>query len=79
MTKNNAMKLFQVPEDGTYFDEISNPVRFWLAIDHISAELSFSQVSTVNQHTQNRTEIQKLTGVNDHMVGQYICVLLDLV
>jgi hypothetical protein len=72
------MKLFQVHEDGRYFVEISNSLRFWLAVDHVSAGLSFSQVSKVIQHTKNRTKIQKLTGLNDHMVGQYIRVLVGV-
>ncbi|KAH9251012.1 hypothetical protein BASA81_011188 [Batrachochytrium salamandrivorans] len=41
ITKANAMKLFQLQEDGSYVVVIKNSLRFDLAIQHVSAGLSF--------------------------------------
>jgi hypothetical protein len=47
VTKANAMKLFKLQEDGSYRVTIKNPLRFQLAIDHISVGLSFRQTAAV--------------------------------
>jgi hypothetical protein len=76
VTKANAMKLFNQEEDGSYSVTIKNPTRFWLAIDHTSAGLSFRQTAAVIDHHKNRTKNPKLAGLNDHMVGQFVRILV---
>jgi hypothetical protein len=76
VTKANAMKLFKREADGSYLVTIKNPTRFWLALDHTSAGLSFRQTATVIDHHKNRTKNPKLAGLNDHMVGQFVRILV---
>jgi hypothetical protein len=74
-------------EDGAANDEadrvvrryavtIHNPLRFRLAIDHVKVGLSFRQAAAVITEHRNRTKNVKLIGISDHMVGQYVRVLL---
>jgi hypothetical protein len=74
-------------EDGAANDEadrfvrryavaITNPLRFWLSIDHVKVGLSFRQAAAVITQHRNRTKNVKLMGISDHMVGQYVRVLL---
>jgi hypothetical protein len=74
-------------EDGAANDEadrfvrryavtITNPLRFWLSIDHVKVGLSFRQAAAVFTQHRNRTKNVKLMGISDHMVGQYVRVLL---
>jgi hypothetical protein len=79
ISKANAMKLFcETSEDDVrkYVVAIKNPLRFWLAIDHIKVGLSFRQAAAVMTQHRNRTKNVKLMGISDHMVGQYVRVLL---
>jgi hypothetical protein len=74
-------------EDGAANDEadrfvrryavtITNPLRFWLSIDHVKVGLSFRSAAAVITQHHNRTKNVKLMGISDHMVGQYVRVLL---
>jgi hypothetical protein len=74
-------------EDGAANDEadrfvrryavtITNTLRFWLSIDHVKVGLSFRQAAAVITQHRNRTKHVKLMGISDHMVGQYVRVLL---
>ncbi|KAH9244097.1 hypothetical protein BASA81_018528 [Batrachochytrium salamandrivorans] len=74
--KANTMKLFQLQEDGSYVVVIKNSLRFDLAIQHVSVGLSFRQTTTVMTQYQNACKIPKLAGINDHMVGQFVRILL---
>jgi hypothetical protein len=74
--KANAMKLFKLLEDGSYRVTIKNPLRFQLAIDHISVGLSFRQTAAVITQHRNRCNNPKLAGLSDHVVGQFVRVLV---
>jgi hypothetical protein len=52
------------------------PLRFWLSIDHVKVGLSFRQTAAVITEHRNRTKNVKLTGISDHIVRQYVRVLL---
>jgi hypothetical protein len=55
---------------------IKNFLRFDLAIRHVSVGLSFRQTSKVIKQHRSATKNTKLNGLNDHMVGQFVRVLL---
>jgi len=76
ITKANAMKLFKPQEDGSYLVTIKNFLRFNLAIWHVSVGLSFRQTSKVIEQHRSTTKNAKLNGLNNHMVGQFVCILL---
>jgi hypothetical protein len=76
ITKANAMKLFKPQEDGSYLVTIKNFLRFDLIIRHVSIGLLFRQTSKVIEQHHSATKNAKLNGLNDHMVGQFVCVLL---
>ncbi len=76
ITKANAMKLFKLQEDGSYLVTIKNSLRFDLAIWHVSVGLLFRQTSKVIEQHHLATKNAKLSGLNDHMVGQFIRILL---
>jgi len=76
ITKVNAMKLFKLQEDGSYLVTIKNSLRFNLAIRHVFIRLSFQQTSKVIEQHHSVTKNAKLNGLNDHMVGQFVRVLL---
>ena len=76
ITKANAMKLFKIQEDGSYLITIKNPLRFWLAIDHTSVSILFRQIAAVITQHRNRCKNHKLAGLRDHMVGQFVRVLV---
>jgi hypothetical protein len=59
-----------------YAVTITNPLRFWLSLDHVKVGLSFRQVAAVIMQHRNHTKNVKLMGICDHMVGQYVRVLL---
>ena len=73
ITKANAVKLFKPQEDGSYLVTIKNSLRFDLAIRHVYVGLLFWQTSKVIEQHRSAT---KLSGLNDHMVGQCVCILL---
>jgi hypothetical protein len=58
-----------------YAVTITNPLRFWLSIDHVKVGLSFRQAAAVITQHRNRTKNVKLMGISDHMVEQYVRVL----
>jgi hypothetical protein len=70
------MKLFKAHMDGSYRVTIKNPLRFQLAIDHISVGLSFRQTAAVVTQHRNRCKNPKLAGLSDDMVGQFVRVLV---
>jgi hypothetical protein len=76
ITKANTMKLFKPQEDGSYLVTIKNSLRFDLAIRHVSVGLSFRQTSKVIEQHRSMTKNAKLSGLNDHMVSQFVRVLL---
>jgi hypothetical protein len=76
ITKANAMKLFKPQEDGSYLVTIKNFLRFNLAIWHVSVGLSFRQTSKVIEQHRSTTKNAKLNGLNNHMVSQFVCILL---
>jgi len=76
ITKVNAMKLFKLQEDGSYLVTIKNSLRFNLAIRHVFIRLSFQQTSKVIEQHRSVTKNAKLNSLNDHMVGQFVRVLL---
>ncbi len=59
-----------------YFVTIKNPLHFWLAIDHTSSSLSFRQTTVVIEQHRVRTKNPKLMGLNNHMVSQFLHVLV---
>jgi hypothetical protein len=78
ITKANAMKLFKPQEDGSYLVTIKNFLRFDLAIWHFFVGLSFQQTSKVIEQHRSATKNAKLSGLNNHMVGQFVRVLLTI-
>ncbi|CAK9197247.1 unnamed protein product [Sphagnum troendelagicum] len=76
ITKANAMKLFKLQEDESYLVIIKNSLRFNFAIEHVSVGLSFRQTAIVITQHRNLCKNSKLAGLNDHMVGQFVRVLL---
>ncbi|CAK9234378.1 unnamed protein product [Sphagnum troendelagicum] len=40
--------------------------------------MSFRQISAAIRHTHDVTSIRKLSSVNDHLVGQYVRVLVSV-
>jgi len=74
--KANTMKLFKLQEDGSYLVTIKNSLRFGLAIRHVSIGLSFRQTSKVIEQHHSTTKNAKLNGLNDHMVSQFVRILL---
>jgi hypothetical protein len=76
ITKANALKLFQKENDGSYSVTIKNRLRFLLALDHVSVGLSFRQTARVISQHRSRTKNAKLGGLNDHMVGQFVRILV---
>ena len=77
--KSNCMRLFTLDEDGEdveYTAIIKNVMRFRLAVDHISSGMSFRQAASAIEHAKVRTKTAKLSGCNDHMIGQYVRVLV---
>jgi hypothetical protein len=47
VTKENAMTLFKLQEDGSYRVTIKKPLQFQLVIVHVSVGLSFRQTAAV--------------------------------
>ena len=78
ITKANALKLFQREPDGSYSVIIKNPLRFNLALAHVSVGLSFRQTARVITQHRNFTKNAKLSGLNDHMVGQFVRILVGV-
>jgi hypothetical protein len=76
ITKANAMKLFKLQEDGSYLVIIKNSLRFNLTIEHVFVGLSFRQIAVVITQHRNLCKNSKLASLNDHMVGQFVRVLL---
>ncbi|CAK9232025.1 unnamed protein product [Sphagnum troendelagicum] len=78
ITKANAMKLFKLQDDESYLVTIKNSLQFDLAIRHVSVGLSFRQTSKVIEQHHSATKNAKLNGLNDHVVGQFVRILLTV-
>jgi hypothetical protein len=79
--KRNALLLFKPyyeADDGSYIVMIKNITRFQLIIKHASHDMSFRQIAATIGHTRDVMSIGKLSGVSDHLVGQYVCVLVGV-
>ncbi|KAH8952971.1 hypothetical protein BDL97_09G113300 [Sphagnum fallax] len=76
--KTNALKLFVKNENDPdwYQVVIPNPMRFELAMDHVSIGMSFRQAAAAIQHARDHTKTATLSGMNDLIVGQYVRVLV---
>jgi hypothetical protein len=74
--KRNAMKSFVRQDDGSYVVVVKNVTRFRLAIDHVSIGMSFRQTAKTIESAQKRTNVAKLLGVNDYMVGIFVRILV---
>jgi hypothetical protein len=57
---------------------IKNVKRFQLIIKHTSCGMLFRQIAAAIGHTRDVMSIGKLSGVSDHLVGQYVRVLVDV-
>jgi hypothetical protein len=51
-------------------------MRFELAMDHVSIDMSFRQAVATIQHARDHTKTAMLSGMNDLIVGQYVRVLV---
>lgn len=78
ISKANAMKLFKLQDDGSYEITIKNSLRWNLAIQHVSVGLTFRQTALVMTQHRNECKNPKLAGLSDHMVGQFVRVLLGV-
>ncbi|CAK9203931.1 unnamed protein product [Sphagnum troendelagicum] len=79
--KRNALLLFKPDceaDDGSYIVMIKNVKRFQLIIKHASCGMSFRQIAAAIGHTRDVMSIGKLSGVSDHLVGQYVRVLVGV-
>ncbi len=79
--KRNALLLFKPnceADDGSYIVMIKNVKRFQLIIEHASCGMSFWQIAAAIGHTRDVMSIGKLSGVSDHLVGQYVRVLVGV-
>jgi hypothetical protein len=75
--KRNAVKLFKINEDETAYDvSIPNTTRFMLAMRHVGSGMSFRQTAAAIGHAKDLLKAAKLSGINDHIVGQYVRVLV---
>jgi hypothetical protein len=71
------MKLFKLDEDNEmYTVDIPNSTRFFLVIDYVGCGMSFRQTAAAIRHAKDRLKMQKLGGINDHNVGQYVQALV---
>ncbi|CAM6027359.1 unnamed protein product [Sphagnum balticum] len=79
--KHNALLLFKPDseaDDGSYVVMIKNVKRFQLIIKHASCGMSFRQIVATIGHTRDLMSIEKLSGVSDHLVGQYVRVFVGV-
>jgi len=61
-------------EEDEYVVTIKGTMRYKLATDHVSTRMLFRKVAVAMQHTKERCSLSKLGGINDSIVGQYVCV-----
>ncbi|CAK9230675.1 unnamed protein product [Sphagnum troendelagicum] len=79
--KHNTLLLFKPDieaDDGLYVVVIKNVKRFQLITKHASCGMSFQQIAVVIRHTRDVMSIGKLSGVSDHLVGQYVRVFVGI-
>ena len=79
--KRNALLLFKTDieaDNGSYVVVIKNIKRFQLIMKHASCGMSFRQIAATIRHTCDVMSIGKLSGVSDHLVSQYVRVLVGV-
>ncbi len=79
--EHNALLLFKPDgkaDDESYAVVIKNVKRFQLTIKHTSCSMLFRQIAAVIEHTRDVMSIRKLSDVSDHLVGQYVCVFVNV-
>ena len=79
--KHNALLLFKPDgkaNDGSYVVVIKNVKRFQLIIKHTSCDMSFRQIAAAIGHVCDVMSIGKLSSASDHLVGQYVPVLIGV-
>jgi hypothetical protein len=59
-----------------YKVDILNNTLFFSAIDYVECAMSFWQTNAAIFHAKDCLKMQKLGGINDHNVGQYVLVLV---
>ncbi len=68
--KHNVMKFFKLDEDNEmYMVDISNNMRFFLAINYIRCSMLFWHTTIVIHHAKDCLKEQKLGNINDHNVS----------
>lgn len=71
--KRNALGLFRLlVDDDVYVLSIPSPLRYRLAVQHVSIGLSFSQTEKAVSNSQTINYSPKLRGLTAGMVGRYI-------
>lgn len=79
--KRNALLLFKPDggaDDGSYDVVIKNVKWFQLIIKHASCGMSFRQIAAAIGHTRDVMSMGNLSNVSDHLVGQYVRVLIGV-
>jgi hypothetical protein len=75
--KVNAMKIFiKQFNESRYKVTIKNVTCFELAMDHVSIDMSFEQTVVAIQQAKDHTQMAKLAGINNLIVGQYVRVMV---
>ncbi|CAK9250170.1 unnamed protein product [Sphagnum jensenii] len=75
--KRSVMKLFKLDEDNEmYTINIPNSTCFFLAINYVGCGMLFRHITVAIRHAKDRLKMQKLGGINDHNVGQYVRALV---
>ncbi len=59
-----------------YTINVPNSTCFFLAIDYVECSMSFRQITAMICHAKDCIKVQKLGGINNHNVGQYVCTLV---
>jgi hypothetical protein len=71
------MKLFKLDEGNEmYTVDIPNNMCFFLAINYFECGMLFQQTAVAIRHAKDCLKVQKLSGINNHNVGQYIRALV---
>lgn len=78
--RKRAMKLFVKQEDSKkYTVPIENVMRYELDMDFVSCGISLRQVASDIQYAKDHTKTDKLTDMNEIIVGQYVRALVGVV
>ncbi len=75
--KCNTMKHFKFDEDDKmYTVDVLNITCLFLVINYVGCGMSFWQTVAIIYDAKDRLKVQKLGGINNHNVGQYIHALV---